>query len=960
MATARQSEQVFLSYSRKDREAAVTLRNVLEQADITVFRDEDTIRVGDNWMQRLQDALQSCAVFIVLIGRDGVQRWVGTEVQFALVRNISPHDDSQRLHIFPILLPDGNPQSLPPFLSLFQLQYWQSDQVLPQPLINAIRDKAELLDKGNSFNGCPFLGLSAFQPEHAHLFFGRRKETLEALKYLGTQERAHPEHIVTSGEQFCHWLQIEGNSGGGKSSLVNAGMMPLIQQGALWARTGYENWHILGPMMPGETPLRRLAEVLEYTFEPDPARRNSLQRLSRLENDDRALSFMLNDRKDGNTAFLLVVDQFEELFTFSLEDEKQRFGAQLAEALTDRECPLFLISTVRIDFLDGFERLGKLSDLYNDRCKRYLLKTISQEGMLEVIEQPARMAGLDVSEISTAILGDTENEVGALPLVENALNYLWEHKQGNRLSGELYREKGRLVGLLETQADGLMDRLDRDKTIAKGRKGALELLLALTRINPQGSHTRQRLPLQEARQIAGDEDEARGQKIIDYLAGIQPDGGNRKNSGSLRLITTIGVAKENSTATTEVTGYQKPEYDEKQVDLIHETLIRAYPADKGGKLIGYWQTLYDYIDKNRDRLFYRDQLKQQAATWQASRWLGHWWHLAGWRDLRHLSSVHPGRATTEGRFLRWSRRALWMQASVLTLLLALVGESYLWTLNNGMPRGYMLLPQRFRLMDLGWMVEPLPPMVELPASDGEFQMGELDESFVARVKGQPEFIKNFGIPSTTVSIEAPFAIGRYEVSYEQYDYYVWQQQDVDNPPEYPNGAPGDNGRDQRAVVNVSWSDVNGYLRWLSNRNKSGEPYRLPTEAEWEYAARAGSITPYGWGNEAGEGRANCNGCGSEWDNKFVAPIGSFAPNAWGLYDTSGNVWEWTCSEWKEQFDGSESSCVNPENTSGQRVLRGGSWFNRPVWLRSSARNRFYTDTRNNNLGFRVFRAARTF
>lgn len=849
MSEARQTEQIFLSYSRHDREAAIGLRHALEQAGLAVFRDEDAIRVGDNWMQRLQDALQGCSAFIVLIGRDGVRRWVGIEVQVALARNISPHDDSQRLPIFPMLLPDGNPQAIPPFLGLFQMQSWQSDDALPQALIDAIRDKAEQLEPGNSFDGCPFLGLSAFQQEHSQLFFGRRQETLEALKYLGAQHKTHPEQVSPTSDQFCRWLQIEGNSGAGKSSLVNAGMLPLIQQGALWARTGFENWQLLGPMMPGENPLRRLAEVLEQAFEPEPGRRDSLQRLNRLEQDDRALSFMLNDRKDGDTAFLLVVDQFEELFTFSREHEKQQFGAQLVETLSDRECPLFLISTVRIDFLEGFERLGRLSELYNDQCKRYLLKTISHDGMREIIEQPARLAGLNVSEITTALLGDTENEVGALPLVENALHYLWEQRQDNRLSGELYQNKGRLVGLLETQADSLLERLERDKQIIKGRQGALELLLALTRINPQGNHTRQRIPLQEARQIAGDEDPAIGQKIIDYLAGKPLDGGNPKTNASLRLITTVGVERQHNAADATSTAYQQPEYAEKYVDLIHETLIRARPADKGSKLVGYWQTLYDYIDKNRDRLFYRDQLKQQTATWQASGWFGRWWQLAGWRDLKHYRKVRPGRATPEGSFLRWSVRLAWLQAGLLALLLIWVGESYLWTLNHGMPPGYMLMQQRFRLMQLGWMEAPLPELVEIQVSEGEFQMGELDEDFVNRVKSQPEFKKNYGVPSTITSIDMPFAIGRYEVSYEEYDYYVWQQQGVDDPPGYPNSAPGDSGRGLRAVVNVSWNDANRYLQWLSD--KTGDSYRLPTEAEWEYAARADSNTPYWWGNEAG-------------------------------------------------------------------------------------------------------------
>jgi hypothetical protein len=96
------------------------------------------------------------------------------EVQIALARNISHHSDTQRLSIFPILLPDGDPQSLPPFLGLFQLQRWQPDESVPQDLIGAIRAGTELLDRGDTFEGCPFLGLSAFQQQHAQLFFGRR------------------------------------------------------------------------------------------------------------------------------------------------------------------------------------------------------------------------------------------------------------------------------------------------------------------------------------------------------------------------------------------------------------------------------------------------------------------------------------------------------------------------------------------------------------------------------------------------------------------------------------------------------------------------------------------------------------------------------------------------------------------------------------------------------------------
>ncbi|MGB3918038.1 MAG: SUMF1/EgtB/PvdO family nonheme iron enzyme [Thiothrix litoralis] len=967
MSTTPPTAQIFLSYSRTNLDAAIMLRSELEKAGFKVFRDEDDIRVGDKWMERLQTALQDCSAFVLLYGREGVRRWVGAEVQYALGRNLSPHDDTLRLPIFPILLPEGDLHSLPPFLSLFQIQRWAAGDALPEKLIHAIRDKTELLDDRNTFTGCPYLGLGAFQQQDAKLFFGRRKETLEALKFLGTQRDSNPANIHIDA-QYCRWLQIEGNSGAGKSSLVNAGMLPLIQQGALWARTGYEKWQIIGPMMPGKQPLKQLAEALEHALEPDPTRRDSLGLQQRMEADERVLAYRLGDRKQANTAFLLVVDQFEELFTFAEETEKRQFDAQLAYALADSTCPLFLISTVRIDFLDGFERLGKLSERYNDQCKRYLLKTLSQDGIREVIEQPARLAGLDVSEITSAILSDTENEPGALPLVENALYYLWKHRKGNRLSYELYRSQGKLIGLLGKQADALLERLDKEKDLPKGREGALELLLHLTRINPQGNHTRERIPLLKARQIAGEEDEARGQKIIDYLAGKRVEGGN----GSLRLITTVGEKKDDEAGTWDVTtgAYREPKYEGKYVDLIHETLIRARPVDKtdkGGKLVGYWQTLYSYIDKNRDRLFYRDQLKEQAETWQASRWFGRWWHLAGWRDIKHYRKVRPGKATLEGRFLRQSERMAWLQGGVMALLLAFVGQSYLWTLDNSLPPSYMLTLQKFRLMNWGWLDEPLPEMVEkeIQPPAGEFRVGEYDKDFGEMANAQLQKSgnyaqQNFGYPTTNATISQPFFIGKYEVSYEQYDYYVWQQQSTQKDLKYPNGEPSQNQRGQRAVTYVSWNDANAYLQWLGTKTEGKYQYRLPTEAEWEYVARAGTDTPYWWGDrDAAEGKANCDGCDKQWGGKYVAPIGSFAPNTFGLYDTAGNVWEWTCSEWKADFDGNEGRCVEPKNEAGIRVLRGGSWSNAAEWLRSSARFRLNTDFRNFDVGFRVLRSART-
>jgi formylglycine-generating enzyme required for sulfatase activity len=193
-----------------------------------------------------------------------------------------------------------------------------------------------------------------------------------------------------------------------------------------------------------------------------------------------------------------------------------------------------------------------------------------------------------------------------------------------------------------------------------------------------------------------------------------------------------------------------------------------------------------------------------------------------------------------------------------------------------------------------------------------------------------------------------FAIGVHEVTFSDYDRFAAATNRAQ-----PTDAGW--GRGDRPVINVSWHDANAYAEWLSAQ--TGEEYRLPTEAEWEYAARAGSETRYWWGKEIGRNRANCDGCGSRWDNKQTAPVGSFAANPFGLYDTAGNVWEWTCSEYSERYEGKEQVCVGKDAAS-RPVLRGGSWGNDPAWVRSAGRFRGDPGDRYRDLGFRLVRLSR--
>ena len=206
-------------------------------------------------------------------------------------------------------------------------------------------------------------------------------------------------------------------------------------------------------------------------------------------------------------------------------------------------------------------------------------------------------------------------------------------------------------------------------------------------------------------------------------------------------------------------------------------------------------------------------------------------------------------------------------------------------------------------------------------------------------------------PVHRVTIDRPFAVGVREVTFGEWDACV---SDKGCGGYRPDDAGW--GRGPRPVVNVSWREAKAYVEWLSG--ETGEEYRLLSESEWEYVARAGTETRYWWGDEIGRNRANCRGCGSRWDGRQTAPVGSFSANAFGLYDVHGNVREWVEDCWNASYAGAPSD--GKAWVSGDcdwRVLRGGSWIDAPRNLRSASRNRLTTGNRNLGNGFRV---ARTF
>jgi formylglycine-generating enzyme required for sulfatase activity len=159
-------------------------------------------------------------------------------------------------------------------------------------------------------------------------------------------------------------------------------------------------------------------------------------------------------------------------------------------------------------------------------------------------------------------------------------------------------------------------------------------------------------------------------------------------------------------------------------------------------------------------------------------------------------------------------------------------------------------------------------------------------------------------------------------------------------------APADQEPPRWPAVCLDWADAHAYIDWINARARAAHPelgtrnaYRLPSEAEWEYAARGGTSTSRWWGEEIGKANANCNGCGSEYDRKLLAPVDAFAANPFGLYGVLGNAWQWVEDCWHDSYKGAPADGgVWKGGDCSRHVLRGGSWDNVPLFIRAAARS----------------------
>jgi formylglycine-generating enzyme required for sulfatase activity/CRP-like cAMP-binding protein len=394
-----------------------------------------------------------------------------------------------------------------------------------------------------------------------------------------------------------------------------------------------------------------------------------------------------------------------------------------------------------------------------------------------------------------------------------------------------------------------------------------------------------------------------------------------------------------------------PNAGESYAEVAHEIILRR------------WRKLRDWIAAEREFLTWKTGLEAACRGWKdtpesakrgallmgASLTQAQGWRAKRGEDLPALDREfidHSSKNESKMKARARHMRAL-VYFALLGIIAGIVGwinQPYLrkqwYRYTQFMP--YVLSPNTERALKPGdtfrECAEDCPEMVVVPAAD--FMMGSTTNE-EGRTSSEN--------PQRKITIAAPFAVSKFEVTFDQWDACA-ADGDCD-----PRILDNDFGRGRKPVINVSWYDAQRYAAWLSKM--TGKSYRLLSEAEWEYAARAGTKTSYSWGDEPGKGQANCLGCGSEWDGKRTAPVGSFAANAFGLYDLHGNVSEWVEDCYHAKSDGApaDAKAWTAGGDCSSRIFRGGGWNDSPVNLRSASRGRGSIFVRSNNLGFRVAR-----
>jgi formylglycine-generating enzyme required for sulfatase activity len=921
----------FLSYHSPDQALAERLKAAIERknADARVFFAPSSLRAGGFWSRTLAEEIAQADVFILLVGEKGVGDWQVLEYDEALEKRVKSPD-------FPVLLVLLEGQTAPGLPFLRRL-HWI---VTPDP--SSEKDVARLFDAAAGSGTrlgelwrytSPYRGLAAMEEKDSDYFFGRERETVDVVSALAAAADRLP--------------VLLGNSGVGKSSLAQAGALAALKRQAwpdgvgapgTWPQVFQESrrWCFL-TLKPGTETLKALIEAFLDTWQlgaTDPERVNQQNGWIGLLRDGKATLRDLLDATERRykeldrtkpPAFLLYVDQGEELYVRAEEHQRHRFSEVIAQGIADSR--LYILMSMRSDFLGELQKDEPLFKVH----RKIDVPPLREAELCEVVSRPAELlsarfetAGLaDIITRRTA--EDSVKDVGALPLLSYTLDDMWTQmvKRGDGVL-RLPAQSFELGGVLVDRADAFLAAHPKSQD---NLRRIFTLKLATVR---EGEEPTRRRAL---RSEFSDEE----WRLVSELA-----------NHPYRLLVTA-----------------TPEGGETYAELAHEAILRR------------WGKLRDWTAAEREFLAWRTGLEAARRTWQATPkrskkdallrgaalTQAQSWLARRSDDIPEIDRDFTvlSRKATRGRRLR---RGAVIGVLVFTIVIGLptllLGGIFLSFFAASRPSLWdvsstALTAQVEQALKPGGTFkecENCPEMVVVPA--GSFMMGS-PENEAGRYGNEG--------PQRLVTIATPFAVAKFEITSAAWSACVahggceaiagWVDPDVVFAVllrYYLNVASDD---PPRPHTRVSWDKAKQYVAWIAKL--TGKPYRLLTEAEWEYAARAGKQTRYSWGDEIGTGNASCNSCGQDQLATYL--VGRFAPNEFGLYDMHGGVSEWVEDCYHDKYDGApmDGSAWTAGGSCADRVVRGGSRGDVPERLRSASRNGNPSGFELDNLGFRVAR-----
>ena len=914
---------IFISHSSKDNAWAERVATWLtEQGYEGIFLDFDPqvgIPAGRDWEKELYYQLRRCRAVVALCSENfKASEWCISEV--AIASNLGKS-------LFPLQI---SPCTAPSLLGKAQFTRFTEDpdegfKRLARGLAEAGLDPKDIFQWDTKRP--PYPGLMAFQEKDAPVFFGRGEAIQEGLDRLHNLRRYGGKSL----------LLVLGASGCGKSSLVRAGIVPRL-------RRDPENWLVLDPFRPGLDPFAELADALAKAFvahgttKPEaPATAEELQR--QLEDLHRSSG-------QREATVVVSIDQFEELLgdggaSAAAGDcqRAERFVAFLREAMQVKFGRLLVLATLRSDFLGAFQCHPKLLGLPFDDLK---VGPMEVEGYTQVIEGPAQVAGLSLEPgLSQRLVADTLT-ADALPLLAFTLRELWE-KYGS--DGDLTITEYVALGGLECSVKQAADGVIKARTLSPEETQALRrAFFLMTRINEQGQYAR--IPARwkgmptDAREvlerfvqarllISGNESgtiEVAHEALLRTWPTLKDwlDQGRQEleqQSRVRRICQDLNITLARETVRREAFSNLESiaDYDPKALQTAAETLVEVL-AD-GQRLP--WELLV------AARLLGTIADEQAEA---ALRGLLEREHLREEADLQRGMDMLEV-LTTAARSLKqldWQQRASFADGGRIRSLLVPSAMFNDITISTSLVTIRLLPSPREKGQD-AWL-EVLAQgvymtMVGIPA--GSFLMGSHPDD-AGREKWEG--------PQHEVRLEG-FFLSQTPITLAQWRVVAgWEKVERDLKPDHSESKEAN-----RPVNQVSWFDAMEFCSRLSQR--SGHRYTLPSEAQWEYACRAGTATPFHSGESSFQdmryaikgieaiGKMEEKGeviTGSIFNPKNWMPLKNFISsmnevsdidpdscpaNAWGLQDMHDHVHEWCLDYWHTNYEGAPedgSAWLNPE------------------------------------------------